>query len=88
MVRKGKGKEIGRDKVKKENQMLKRQEKKKENGNKKRRKEEVIVKLEMEDAGEDVIEEDNGLGNDVDVEDINDVERTQVKGKEQENEKE
>ena len=56
---------------------MKRQEKEKETGKGKGKggKEEVIVKLEMDDTGESAIEENNGLGNDLDAEDVKDVER-------------
>ena len=84
-VQKGKvktGKKIAKDKVKKEKQKLKRQEKEKETEKEKGGKEEVIVKLETDDTGEGAIEEDNGSGNDLDVKDVKDVERAQVKGKE------
>ena len=67
---------------------MKRKEKEKETGKGNERKEEVIAKLETDDAGEGVIEEDNGSSNDLDVEDVKDAERAQLKGKEKEKEKE
>ena len=82
------GKKSSKDKVKKEKQKLKRQGKEKETGKGNERKEEVIVELETDDAGEGVIKEDNGSCNDLDVEDVKDVERAQLKGKEKEKEKE